>query len=366
MGTLAAKPDILFVDIGAGATDATTTISYEKNLDDELWERFSSGSTVGAWALIDPQFRTGLGDEADRAASYPITLTPGQKYEVGLFTQQQRPGTGKEFRTLILTVYCLFLKPRAAALITDENRAFGGTWYAHQVATNRPTEIVMIGASRKAPLIDADGLPHPVEPDGAPTAPLGLSTNHVVEIKPLLPGNGYFAVTMVTDRFGNWDLRQWDLVTLRRQLTVVFPTIHIYNDGDPFSEGEGEFWFRIYTGAFNNPVLVRPDFHLPTQDIDDWNETDRPYTVGFAHVGPLTAVSPEEAEVSVQSWGVEHDGVLEADEGAQGDRTLPLPTGRLSENVPVLVGFTMDCPVSTTDDDFHYGVDVQWSVTYAP
>jgi len=26
----------------------------------------------------------------------------------------------------------------------------------------------------------------------------------------------------------------------------------------------------------------------------------------------------------------------------------------------------MDCPVSTADDDFHYGVDVKWSVSYLP
>jgi hypothetical protein len=95
------------------------------------------------------------------------------------------------------------------------------------------------------------------------------------------------------------------------------------------SHGEGEFWFRVYTGARNMPNVIE-DFHMPTMDIDDWSETDRPYTAGFTHAGTPQSVPETETRVAVSSWAIEHDGFLESDEGAQGDRDLPLPGGAAS------------------------------------
>ncbi len=367
MAELKADPSLLIVDTKAGETNQTTTILYEKSRSDEVWERTSTGATVGAWIQVNVHVRTGQGDEADLRGKYPVTLTPGQKYEVGIYERDHGPLTRDIQRLAGLSVHCLFKRPRRDKLITDENRDFGGTWYAHQVATNIPTEIVLIGASRNKPVRDSAGIPHLVEPDGAPTLPLGLSTNHVVEIAPLFPGNHYFAVAVVTDRFGNWDLREWEFTALRRKLTVEFPTVHIYNDGDGGGYGEAKFWFRVYAGPRNQPILLQqPDFHLPKQDVDDWNETDRPYPVGFAHVGQPQVVPPGQTRIAVSSWGVEEDGILEADEGAAGDQAILLPVGRFSETVAAPLTFTMDCPVSTAGDDFHYGVDVRWSVTYVP
>ena len=65
------------------------------------------------------------------------------------------------------------------------------------------------------------------------------------------------------------------------------------------------------------------------------------------------------------AWATEHDGIFDSDEGAAGDQYLPLPVGRGLETVSNRT-LLMDCPISTTDDDFHYGVDVKWSVTYQP
>jgi hypothetical protein len=54
-------------------------------------------------------------------------------------------------------------------------------------------------------------------------------------------------ITVVTDAFGNWEIA-WETFTNKsRQLTVQFPTIHIYNDGDPGSYGEEEFLFRRFS-----------------------------------------------------------------------------------------------------------------------
>jgi hypothetical protein len=107
----------------------------------------------------------------------------------------------------------------------------------------------------------------------------------------------------------------------------------------------------------------RQDFYLPTRDIDDFSETGRPYSLGFAYVENLfSSIPPDRTSIWVTSWAIEHDGPLEGDEGAEGRMRLNFPDG-LNENVS---GRTvrMDCPVSTTGDNFHYQIDVTFSVEY--
>lgn len=357
MRSLKANPDIIVVNTASGASSGSTTIQYEKqDRPDELWERMPGSG----WSLINVHVRTGQGDIADRTGQFPITLKPGQSYDIGIYEQDHGPLSSDPINLLRLKVYCI-LKRSNVTLITDENRNTGGTWHWHQIATNVPTSIVTIGVSQKASFLDSDGIPRLKDMEGAPTAALGTTTNHLVEINPLLPGNHYFFLVVVTDAAGNWDSRREEFSTLRRKMTVEFPTIHIYNDGDPGSVGEGEFWFRVLEGQ-----QVLQEFHLPTQDIDDWGETDRSYSVGFAHIGIPTVVTPGTQNVKVFSTGIEHDGIFESDEGA-GLVTvnLPLPVGRFIEKVNNNK-FIMDCPPSTVDDDFHYGVEVRWSVDYLP
>ena len=366
MANVVATPSPIVVDKSAGKTSGSTALKYEKNRDQELWER-----TDGAgWSRINPHVRTGLGDVADSNGTFAITLKPGQSYELGVFDGGHGPTTTDPLERSAVAVFCLWKKPAALGLISDENRAFGGTWYWHQTHTSVPTRIVEIGVSRMPPDIDVNGLPHFKKTDGAPTVPLSalgtgpiVGNDHKVELNPLFAGNFYFFALIVTDANGNWDVRQETFTTLRRKLTVEFPTMHIYNDGDPFSHGEADFWFDVYSGSGSQRTPIE-SFHRDEGDIDDWNETDRPYKLGYAHVGQPETVSPEQEQVFVSSRGTEHDGFLESDEGAWSkDKQLFFPVGRFVETV-VNQTFLMDCPIATDGDDFHYGVDVRWSVEY--
>jgi len=358
MPLLSAVPDIVVIDADVGQMDGSTTVSYEKEEFEELWER-PPGS---GWSRINVHVRTGQGDEADRRGSFPVTLRPGDKYELGVFNRGNTPLDPDPVQLAKLLVYGLLKRPGQRNLIVDTARAFGGTWCFHRVATNVPTDIVEIAVSRTAAMVDADGIPHAQKPDGAVTTPLVTTMFHGVQIEPIFPGNTCFFSVLVVDAAGNWDMRMQVFNALRRIIDVQFPTLHVYNDGDPFDVGEGEFWFRIQSGPQYQPRIVE-EFHRGTQDIDDWNETDRPYGLGFAHVGQPMVVAPEDMAVSVTAWGVEHDGFLEADEGAWGsDVTLPFPVG-VGETVTGAM-LTLDCPASTDGDDFHFGVDVVWSVRY--
>ena len=275
--TAAANPIVVDKSV---ANSGTTTITYEKDRDEEMWERLAGGS----WTQVtntDLFKRVATATAAEKGifalggSPLPPPLKPGMAYEVGIFTQQRGPLTTDPIRKAYAKVFCVWKKPTVRKLITDQNRDTGGTWHWHQIHTLVPTDVAIIGVSRKPMTIDSDGIPHLVSPDGAPTAPPATGTDHKVEINPLLPGHPYFFAAVVTDAFGNWEVVQETFTTKRRQLTVQFPAIHIYNDGDPNSYGEGEFWFRVFTGARNYPHVLE-DFHLGTQDIDDWNESDRP------------------------------------------------------------------------------------------
>src|SRR5262245_35476722 len=164
---------------------------------------------------------------------------------------------------------------------------------------------------------------------------------------------------MVTDRGGNWQVLQREFYTLKRQLTVQFPQLHIYNDSDDGSEGEAQFWFRISHDRGGQPGPLIQAFHFPETEI--YSNTDLP--IGFAHLGVPETVTPGEERVWVVSWGIDDDSP-DADEGA-GSRpgmTLDLPVGR-SETVTNRT-VVMDCPPSTTESDFYYGVEIIYSVAY--
>jgi hypothetical protein len=359
MAKLTAAPDIIIVDVDAGETSGSSSITYDKDSDDELWESLAGSGQ----SIIDVRSRVGTAPTANFKGTYKIDLKPGQSYLVGIFRAGHGPLTTDPIRLANLNVFGLLKNPSDRALITDENRAFGGTWYFHQIHTKVPTSIVSFAVSRFSPTIDSLGIPHPVKPDGEPTSPLVLSNDHKIQIKPILPGNNYFFSAVVIDAKGNWDIRQETFTSLRRAFTVSFPTIHIFNDGDPFGHGEGEFWFRIYFGPHNMPIKIE-DFHRSTMDIDDWSETSRPYSMSFIHNGTPLTVKENEVNVSVSAWGLEHDGIFESDEACwSNDVILPFPAGRFIENASG--SFTMDCP-SVTNDDFHYGADVVWSVQYVP
>jgi hypothetical protein len=259
---------------GHNSSSGTTTIHYEKNPLEELWVIRTTGTH---WNQPNLHQLTGLGDEALFGGAYPITLQPGDHYIVSVYHPNQGPLTLEPSLVTTLDVSCLWKDPGPTRLITHESSSWGGTWHTHPVFTGSvPTRIVMVGVSREPPSFDSNGIPRLTSHDGEPTRPLKTATIHEVEIKPLCPGNHYFFVVLVTDAFGNWDFVQREFTTLRRKITVEFPTIHIYNDGDYATVGEAEFWFWVFRGTVNNPNLIE-EFHYPQQDIDDWSETDRPY-----------------------------------------------------------------------------------------
>lgn len=358
MRELASYPNIIIVNNERGEINGPAEIKYEKESFDELYEMESGGP----WSLINVFVRTGQRD-ADRLGHYSITLKPGQTYEVGIFEGTHGPLTMDPILHKKLKIYCLWKKPEVREFIVDENRAAGGTYYWRQFATSVPTDIAYIGTSQTPPLYDSNKIPTLENIEGNPTAPITVSQNHAIEIIPLTPGNHYFFIALIVDSFGNWQVIDEQFDTLKRQITVQFKTLHIYNDGDSGGHGKAQFWFYL-----REDDQIIEQFHMPEFDIDDWSGTDRPYPLGFAHIGSPNQV--KNAAVLVSASGDEEDDFLwfEMSDSAMSNpmyASLPLPAGRFVENVTNSF-FHVDCPASNAGSEFHFGVDIIWSSEYLP
>lgn len=352
-----ATPDIIVVD-NAVAANGTTDIAYSKDgRFENLFER--RGST--SYKLIDVAARTGTpADQAEFSGHYQVTLSPGDVYQVTAFPVNHGPfdSDPEQFGTLM--VFCIWKAPAAALLVTDQNRETGGTYHWHQIHTNQVTNIVTIGLSQTAPVVDSNGIPRLLNTEGQLTTTPDLNVDHKLEITPLVPGHHYFFVALVTDIFGNWQVVQEVVDTKLRVVNVAFTEMTIFDDGDDLSTGEGEFWFEVFDAR--DKVA---SFHLPTMTIDDYGGAGKTYPITFGpHVIGPKAVDPKRAWVGVYSHATEHDGWFEADDRAAtvfGPRSLPIPHGRLTESVlnqPMFV----DC--APTSGSLHYSIKAEFSVVY--
>ena len=141
---------------------------------------------------------------------------PGEWYELGIFVPDHGPiSTLDPIQQASLMVFCLLKKPEAQPLITDIEEVVGGTFYWNRILTSKPTNIVEIGVSDRAPAFDQIGLPRLPGRQG-PISPSLFTTDHRSEFTPLFAGNHYFFAVIVVDVSGNWDQKVIQLDTLRR------------------------------------------------------------------------------------------------------------------------------------------------------
>ncbi len=362
MANLASDPDIIIVD-PAIATSGLATISYSKLPDEELW--FRLGTTP--WTMINENIATGQrGAPPLSKGKYTISLLPGDRYELGVFTPDHGPTTLDPLRQASLVVFCLLKKPAAQSLIMDTNELVGGTFYWNRILTSKPTNIVEIGVSERAPAFDQIGLPRLPERRGS-ILPSLFTTDHRSEFTPLFAGNHYFFTVIVVDVFGNWDQKVMQLDTLRRTVTIDFPEVIVNNDGDALSHGKAEFWFKILEDG--RDVV---EFNRPTADVDDWGKKGRPYSLAFPDgtpfhhvIGPKPAIKGHNS-ISVYIHGTEYHEWPEEDEKAVMPfrHSLNIPFGRFTETVNKEV-FWVSCGTGGIND-FDFDAKVVFSVSYSP
>lgn len=357
MALLKATTNPIVVDLNV-AKNGGTIVQYDKAREDELWHRVKGGD----WMFDeDPTTLSGFdGVVPEVSGSYPVRLAPGEIYEIGIFSQDRGP-LGDPNLLAHLVVFAIARRPRSD-LIKSEDSNTGGTWHRHVLSTEEPTFAVVATASRTPLTFDEDGYPFPGPTYGATALSVAETVSHDFTTLGLLPGTPYTYLVVVIDDAGRWDYRAAAITTLRRALTVQFQTLHVYNDGDTSTVGEVKFFFQVmFMNGPGQPELIE-EFFRPRSDVDDWNETDRTYSLGYAHIGQPKQVHDGEQHVWVSSKGYEHD-TWEEDAAWSKDASLPLPIGP-GETVSN-AKLHLDCPPAN-GGELHYGVDIVWSVAYEP
>jgi hypothetical protein len=341
------------------ATTGSTRVTYTKGPTDELWHRTNGGP----WIFdADPRTLPGfMGAVPTVAGSFRVTLRAGRIHEIAVFAQDRGP-LGDPLRLAYVLVFAIAKQPKSNLIVSEDSNT-GGTWHSHMVATSTPTRVVVAEARRRPPTFNADGFPRPGEFDGDTPLSLTSLASHSLMTLGLLPGTPYTYVVVVIDNQGKWDFRATPFQCLRRRFTVQFTTLHIHNDGDKMDYGEARFHCRVMFLTKPGQPKIIEEFFRPEDDVDDWSKTDRPYPLGFAHVGNLEHVKRDEQSVWVSSFGYEDDWPLSDEAAWSRDERLPFPVGP-GEDVPNSQ-FRLDCP-NVTSTAFHFSVDIQWSVKYEP
>jgi hypothetical protein len=290
---LSASPDIVVIEDPPAPAIKTTEIHYIALGPDQpqVWERFG----VGSWNRVLPP-RVIRSDSNNRNIDgYFITpMTAGQFYQVRLYhdpninpntqdedpnTQDEDPNTQDEPRPDAEITIPSLLKSGRITLIASKDNNQGGTWYRQTVTTTVPTHFFLqVGESRNL-FGEAEGNPvlRPVllaKNDGAM-----LKTQHtdvevpdpaqIAEGRALFAGNDYFALGMVIDKDGRWEIFTVPFTTKQRKVTLNFIELHIVNDG---ALGDTTAGFDIWVRQGAATVLK----HFSFGDINNFKISDRP------------------------------------------------------------------------------------------
>lgn len=357
--TLDGASNIVTVRTDMGATTGTVRIEYDKYEAQEIWIRNDNG----AWVHVTDVENLGPGEHSDNGGRYTLTISPGEIYEVGIFEPEAGPPDPQQVAGL--KIFGINKQPGPIKLVEGHSEEAGGTFVSQFIETSKRTSVAAIGCKRGSFDLGADGFPVFDETIEAVTwQDHHPSAGHNMLLMPLMAGNDYECRAVVVDEFGNWDVMVSGFRTESRKILIRFTTLHVYNDSDPGAEGEADFNFAVNFGTPPGPVDLIEEFTKSIDPLDNFGKTDRPYHLGFAHVGDYVTVNDGQVDVYVRSTGVEDDGPFDSDEGAwsRGGRIV-FPVGF---NEDAMGSFRLDAPPSTNGSDFHYGVDVVWVVDYEP
>jgi hypothetical protein len=369
MVSITASPNIVLVE--ADQWD-DSKISYEKDTWQTIWWRVNFDPS---WSPAELHGLTRKGDVAQSSGSFLVSqlfkgIRPGNFIEVAIFDADHGPDRTDPIIRVSVRIIGLKKRPSPSPLISDHNRDTGGTWHARELATNLPTYLAILGVTRGKVTVDGNGFPAPPSLEFPVLTPASYEAIHKFELKPLFAGQNYQFVALVTDRLGNWQFYNEEFTTLRREFQVEIPSIHIYNDGDYWGSGEGEFWIHVSHKADAKAENTLKSWHIFEHDVDDTpddtGEKGRTYPyAGFVYSQGPESVSEENLKVFVSSNGIEHDGIFESHERAQSiPLLLQMPAGKTSETIANKI-VRVEC-ASTTGDDFIYRVDGRYSVGYVP
>jgi hypothetical protein len=286
---------------------------------------------------------------------------PGLIYHVRIMREGADPNrTLPEGVEAAVDVRSLLEEPLNQNFITDQNGPeVGGTFVWHKIVTQTPTlKQLIVGNS--APRKQANGMMVFREVVASTPVSDDLTNSEELEVPGLLPGNPHFAIVLVTDVEGNWQILDYPFTTLQREVTVSFNQLQIRNDGDPAGEATANFQWKIFEANNNNrPVSKLREIRSFSFDMDV-------QSTGLCDLTDIHVQGPERVFTDnrfmfVNVSGEEEDGFLEWNEHAGGEKFLHFPHGRGAEEVSDREISLYAAPIN---DDFSFYVFATYSVKY--
>jgi hypothetical protein len=255
------------------AIPATTQIHYiaDPPARPRVWERFG----LQNWSQVPlepPRLIRSDSNDPDIDGYFLTPMTGGGLYQVRLYSDpsidpnSQDPNNPEPRPDAAITIPFM-LKSGMAQLITSQDQNAGGTWYRKTVATNKPTYF-FLQVGNSPPFTDAEGTRRLFPVLGAGNQM--LSAQHDLQLQPpLLAGNNFFALGLVVDETGKWQVFENTFVTKQRKVTLNFGTLNIINDGAVSGGNTAEF--NIWVREGNNTIA-----HFFFGNVDNFDISGMP------------------------------------------------------------------------------------------
>jgi hypothetical protein len=329
---ITAQPDTIIVDLDSGQIEGVTGIFYNSGGHQRiaLWERLV-GVTNTNWMKIDllrgrvQNTGPGVFQEGSFAS---LLVRPGQCYQVRMDADLNNNPNEVDITPIASVSVCALRKKTEPTNfgLKDRLEETGGTYHFYDIETNLRAHL-KVAVSKIPAVTDSNGMLvfDAVEQS---TEESGFDFNHTGELTPLFPGTRYFRLLRVSDQSGNWQFITSDFVTLQRKVTITFNKLHIDNDGDDLGDGEAQFFIRVKQGR--DLTIIQPEIIFGNDDFSIHDGQDLDITTYVFVLGPEN-VTPDNAAIGVDVFGVEFDGFTEDNEYASGFADLALPTGRDQE-----------------------------------
>ncbi|MGC4192670.1 MAG: hypothetical protein QM589_16125 [Thermomicrobiales bacterium] len=362
---LTANPDKVLIDTQHHPTaEGKSTITYRKDASEELWlKRPGEG-----WTRPNLFGMIGTAD-ADERGSFDVKhIKPGQLFQAGIFLPPWGPTSSEPNALAFVTVAGMEKEPVPESIITSMTQEHGGTYVNVWLETKVPTHLLLAAASQEEPTEDDSHVLAMTDTEGTfgrvnlGYHPLSLEEPvlkaHTFEITGLLPGREYYVGVIVwDDEKGRWDQQYLSFTLQQRKLTVKIDNLHVNDDGDDLSSGEGQFWIRVQYPSDADGDHIAETFHLPEFTIDSGQD----YPLGHTHLGPLHVAGEQETGFYVFTWGSEDDDWPDGDDQASSSpRMIEFPVGS-DEQVD---GHWWHTNASPTAGSLSYYIEGSWWVDY--
>jgi hypothetical protein len=352
---------------------ASTRVKYEAPQAISLWRRLNGG--VWTKEELDDTARSAA--DFARLAKEGVRTTPdmkaGEFVEYGMLAESVDPNT-ESVRFLAHVVIDVLLNPSRLTTPGPDDGLFpGGTFVRQRISTTEPTRLRM-QVGREPPISDSNGFPR--VPNVLAEVTSASAASHDVEAKPLVPGTGYIASTVLVAASGAWQPISQDFTTKRRKVTLQFKNFVVRDDSDAHSTGEhAEVHLRVYDG-----MALLTNFKWGPGEISDLSSANVvPVTFPDTVIGPdsLDGIDPG---VGLGLYALEHDDLIwpTTDEAQYDDRHsrpyekrfikyLTFPVGRGRETVsPGTTKTNFDITATRMNDDGHLWItaNVRYLVAY--